>query len=106
MAAGVHEVGQAVSLPRFNRRLRMQKCWLVVSMTVLLASCTQEDQEHAKQKARQAGQELKHETEAASQKVRQGAEELKEKAGPKLHQAGEELKEDAHQASEKLKQEA
>lgn len=75
--------------------------WLAVA--VLLASCTQSDQERAKQKAREAGRELKHDADKASQEIKRESEEVKREAGPKIDKATRELKEESHRVSEKLK---
>jgi hypothetical protein len=68
---------------------------LVLPAAVVLvwqSGCTAKDEEQAKRKLHEAGQELKHDTREATQKLKQGANE-----------AGQELRHDAHAASREIK---
>jgi F0F1-type ATP synthase membrane subunit b/b' len=49
----------------------------VVPAFLLLASCTPAEQERAKQKAREAGKELKEELKQAGEEVEEGVEKAK-----------------------------
>jgi hypothetical protein len=82
----------------------MKSIWLAPGVVLLLIGCSRQDEDFAKRKAQQAGQELRHDAQKASEQLKEGAQELKRTAGPKLDKAGRELKEDAHRASEKLKE--
>jgi len=79
---------------------------LVVIAIAGLAACTQNDENRAKTKVKEAGRELKQDARRVSEEVKQGVKEADQKAGPKLHKAGEELKQDAAHASQKLKEES
>lgn len=80
------------------------KLTFAAATLVCLTACSQQDQDRAKSKVKQAGEELKHDAAHASRDLQKGAAEIDRKAGPKLHKAGEELKQDAEQASRKLKE--
>lgn len=59
-------------------------CVAVVGMALLSAgACTRSDELRAKQKAREAGQELKHDLKQAGNEVKKGLEKTKEE----LHSA-------------------
>jgi hypothetical protein len=84
----------------------MKRALLASFAAFLLTSCSPSDQEHANQRAHEAGREMQREAEHASEQLKHGVEELDRKAGPKLDQAGREIKEESHRAAEKVKERA
>jgi hypothetical protein len=82
----------------------MKRGWLASSVGLVLIGCTNEDQDFARKKAKQAEEQLKQDAQKASEQLKRGAEAVNQRAGPKLDKAGRELKQDAQRASEKLKE--
>jgi cell division protein ZapA (FtsZ GTPase activity inhibitor) len=76
---------------------------LLVMFALVLASCTPSDQEHAKQKVKEAGRELQHDAQKATQEIKRESEEVKREAAPKLDKATRELKQESDRASKKIK---
>jgi hypothetical protein len=75
--------------PLHQRPTTVHKFAPIVAV-VLLASCSPSDEQRAKAKARQAGQELKHDLNQAGKEIKQAGKEIKqgvEKTKRELHEA-------------------
>jgi hypothetical protein len=64
----------------------------VAAISIWQCGCTREENDQAKRKLHEAGQELKQETKDATKKLKEGADK-----------AARELRSDAHEASQKMK---
>ena len=77
----------------------MAKCCFTLFLAGFLllcqSGCTREDDDQARRKLHEAGQELKRDTRQASEKLKQGA-----------HEAGQELRKTLTKPSQELKKES